>query len=608
MANAKKLNASRGGSTERNWGGTVVVALFAASVVCGAIGWYQYEGVAMSLSWTDIAYRLLTLFTINASFDAPNVPPLLDLARFLAPAALAGTAIFVATRFFRARLSAARARFLYRGHVVFCGYNPRAVRLAIDIVPFRRVVFALDATDATAVAEATQAVEAIGATAVVGAGVSAALRRVGVGRASTVFVMGDSDRDAQEMSLCAMDFLRTVRPDRRPATFVEYSDDLSLRVAREHSDARAASERSVSLPVMRPFNLDSQLAREIVDRHLAVAKLDRGANRVAIFGFDALGQALAFEIAQLFHFPDLARPRVTVIDQGAREKWDTYRARHPGVEGVAEFHVMELGEWEDNPEPILPSLALIAMPDAALAFETARALRQMSVIAECQGALSRATDTAIMVIPPIGDDSSYPSSGGSAAFCAALDITVIPTDELINGMSVINRAERCDALARGIHFSWLSPGAVGQSAGSEPAWAPSALEAEWERLSDTLRDSNRYAARHLVVKLRSLGFVLVPAGTGRSPAKFDLASVSAEDADRIGRMEHNRWVAEKTLAGYLPIPSSAAHKADYRATYRLHPNLVPWEALSPEDRSKDLNVLRRLDDVLRSASLTLSRA
>jgi hypothetical protein len=359
---------------------------------------------------------------------------------------------------------------------------------------------------------------------------------------------------------------------------------------------------------MRPFNLDSQLAREIVDRHLAVAKLDRGANRVAIFGFDALGQALAFEIAQLFHFPDLARPRVTVIDQGAREKWDTYRARHPGVEGVAEFHVMELGEWEDNPEPILPSLALIAMPDAALAFETARALRQMSVIAECQGALSRATDTAIMVIPPIGDDSSYPSSGGSAAFCAALDITVIPTDELINGMSVINRAERCDALARGIHFSWLSPGAVGQSAGSEPAWAPSALEAEWERLSDTLRDSNRYAARHLVVKLRSLGFVLVPAGTGRSPAKFDLASVSAEDADRIGRMEHNRWVAEKTLAGYLPIPSSAAHKADYRATYRLHPNLVPWEALSPEDRSKDLNVLRRLDDVLRSASLTLSRA
>jgi hypothetical protein len=49
----------------------------------------------------------------------------------------------------------------------------------------------------------------------------------------------------------------------------------------------------------------------------------------------------------------------------------------------------------------------------------------------------------------------------------------------------------------------------------------------------------------------------------------------------LARLEHERWMIERKLAGWTYGPTRDTGK-------RLHELLVPWEALSPEQVAKDI--------------------
>jgi hypothetical protein len=597
-------------SLARFGGPFLVGALFVGSVVCGSIGWKQYIGDSMPLTWTDIAYRLLTLFTINASFDEPNVPLLLDVARFLAPLALASTVVFVMIGFFRTRLTAFAVRSLWRGHAIFYGCNPRSLLVASDIVKTRRVAFVPNTDEPV-----PDGVSEMGAVALSRAvSPKAAFRQSSLARASVLFVMCESDVASQSVSRAAEELLESRRRRPRAAIFAEYSDDFSLRVAREQGEARAAKKTaSMDYVAVHPFNLELQLAREIIDGcQPGLDSLDRPFH-TAIFGFDRLGQALAFEAVQMFHFPDLRRPRLTVVDRDIGGKLAGFLLRHPGFDRVADIRAVEAHEWLRELESDRPSLALVCFPDPALAFDTGRALRQISLAVPPSDPGRTATSLKIVVVPPVGSSGTFPESECRADFDAINGIDVVETDSVLNGIDIINREERRDAVAKGIHYGWTAkPG---------EAWDPAAIDAEWARLSDTLRDSNRYAARHLFVKLDYLGWKAIAAdanstggansGRGANGAgdAFDIAAIDGARLETLVRLEHNRWVAEKYLAGYMP--TACADPDEYRKQKRdnhLHGDLVPWESLSRDTRLKDSDALRFANEIVACAGLRLVRA
>ena len=269
----------------------IVCALFAGSMICGSTGWKQYVGDSMPLTWTDIAYRMMTLFTVNASFEEPNVPLLLDISRFLSPLTLAGTVIVLTLRYFKVGLTAFAVRTFYRDHAVFYGCNPRSLLVASDIVRERRVVFVLDDPEESAIEEIT----GIGAVALSGhRSRQSAFRRSALARARWLFVMPMSDVESQSISRAAEVFLASMRGRARPSIFVEYGDDFALRVARAQGEARSAKNADpLNYVNVQPFNLELHLAREVVSRYQPDFTSVRGRFRTAIFGFDKLGQMLS---------------------------------------------------------------------------------------------------------------------------------------------------------------------------------------------------------------------------------------------------------------------------------------------------------------------------
>lgn len=114
--------------------------------------------------------------------------------------------------------------------------------------------------------------------------------------------------------------------------------------------------------------------------------------------------------------------------------------------------------------------------------------------------------------------------------------------------------------------------------------ASKALEA-WENLPENLRDANRSAAAHAPILLRAIG---------RDPDRFTGAehgAISAHEWDRLAQIEHRRWCADRIDHGWR-------HGETRDDENRLHPSLVPWDALSVNDQQKDRNAVQTLLELL----------
>ena len=130
----------------------------------------------------------------------------------------------------------------------------------------------------------------------------------------------------------------------------------------------------------------------------------------------------------------------------------------------------------------------------------------------------------------------------------------------------------------------------------------SGRETPWEELSPFLKASNRAAADHLETKIR----LLVPDWeTKKSPE--DIRAEAAERLKRLAdwempeRNEHERWSRFYALYNWKWGPEKDE-------ALRTHPDLVPYEELSPGEREKDRGAWRMLEARLPEEEDPLPRA
>jgi hypothetical protein len=116
----------------------------------------------------------------------------------------------------------------------------------------------------------------------------------------------------------------------------------------------------------------------------------------------------------------------------------------------------------------------------------------------------------------------------------------------------------------------------------------------WSDLDEDTRDANRGQARGIPDKLRSIGCAIVP-----TPA-VDFAFTGPE-IELLARAEHERWCTERTTAGWT-------HAAKRDNSAKLHPSLVAWDQLGPDDQDKDRDTVRDIPAVLAQAGLGIARA
>lgn len=111
----------------------------------------------------------------------------------------------------------------------------------------------------------------------------------------------------------------------------------------------------------------------------------------------------------------------------------------------------------------------------------------------------------------------------------------------------------------------------------------------WDRMDESLRESNRQQAMHIPTKLKTLGYTFRPKSSASTVTQFSDGEVEA-----LAVMEHKRYVDERLLRGWRPGPERDTSR-------KISPYLVSWEELKDMDKNPqewDRDAVRDIPQVL----------
>ena len=120
--------------------------------------------------------------------------------------------------------------------------------------------------------------------------------------------------------------------------------------------------------------------------------------------------------------------------------------------------------------------------------------------------------------------------------------------------------------------------------------------ADWEKLREDLLESNLRQADHILEKLREINCTIEDIGKGVGEP-FPLTD---EEVEKLARIEHGRWNAERLLAGW-----NWGKKKD--VVRKQSPYLVAWEDLDDKIKELDLEAVRNIPKLLAEVGLKIRR-
>ncbi|MGA7983176.1 MAG: RyR domain-containing protein [Chromatiaceae bacterium] len=148
---------------------------------------------------------------------------------------------------------------------------------------------------------------------------------------------------------------------------------------------------------------------------------------------------------------------------------------------------------------------------------------------------------------------------------------------------------RGDELARVIHEHYRdSIAAQGRDPAGEPGGRP------WERLATSYREASRQQADHLWAKLAAVDCRAV------SEELVESFAFAPLEVERLARIEHSRWAADRYLDGwtYGPVRDNIQ---------KHHPQLIPYAELSRPMKDLDRFAVRLVPTLLARSSRSLVR-
>lgn len=520
---------------------TLLVAVVAFAL--GVIGLAIY--LPGETRFLDLVYHSFQLFVLGSDPLQGNGPynPFLEIARFLAPA----TTVYTAFRALRSVLrEGLRRRAITRlaGHAVVAGDSAASFMLARNLrASGTRVVLVGWKQAEVAQREGILVVPG-------DAREITTLRAAGLRGASALYACGPQTATNIAVVLAAAEIRSR---HRRLEAFAQVLSDGLVEALRLHQVAVPAPERRVTIDF---FSLEDAAARQLLDRFPPKAA------SIAIMGFGAFGQAL---LRALVRRPDPAKRLLSITVHTD----DTDRVDEL-VGQLGRLHACTIqSRPHQAPDAIRMEDAVFVCvedEDAALriALRLARTVGQRIILCLYREAPFR---QALMESP------GFEIFGILDAAC---------TPEVITGDAVIRKA------ARAIHNRYIE---LRRQRGDTHAVDPSMRP--WEQLPLYLRESNYSQAEHIGTKLAAIDCVLIPARDHAVPFQFRSGEV-----DRLARLEHLRWMAERQAAGYVYGPVRAGNR---------HPDLVDWQNLPEESRAKDIDAVEQLPDLLAGMGLQIQR-
>jgi uncharacterized membrane protein len=168
-------------------------------------------------------------------------------------------------------------------------------------------------------------------------------------------------------------------------------------------------------------------------------------------------------------------------------------------------------------------------------------------------------------------------------------------DRIIASLTGYVNVQVTERLAQAIHDSY---GAVheadvraavarGQAPGNTASLGP------WDELPEEFKESSLAQAQEIGEKLAAIGCLMVPTFDPALDFTFD-----DDEVQLLAQVEHERWVGERATQGFEFGPA----RGD-----RTRPDLVPWERLSDEARTRNIEAVRRIPGMLADVGFQVLR-
>jgi hypothetical protein len=153
-----------------------------------------------------------------------------------------------------------------------------------------------------------------------------------------------------------------------------------------------------------------------------------------------------------------------------------------------------------------------------------------------------------------------------------------------------------ELLARAIHEAYLTTQATaGHTRASNESMAP------WEALPESLRESNRRQADHIVRQLEDRQCTVAPLRDWDEP----LATFTKAEIEQLARAEHERWMQERALLGWTYAGSG--EEKTKSVGQKRSPYLVEWDLLPAEIRRIDYEAVEAIPAHLARVGLGVYR-
>jgi len=576
-----------GARSDAKW--AAIALLWAVSLLLGYCGFAEYRRATgqPTTVWHTL-YLSFQLFTLESgSVGEPQaVPWTLEVARLLAPAVMAYTVFQAVVAIFAEQFELLRL-WRARDHVVVCGLGRKGLLLTRGFSARGDFVVVIESDEGNDLVE--QCREA-GAIVLLGDATDAdLLRKARVQRARHLFAVCGEDGTNAEIAVRAEELVR----DRERGVLECYAHIVNLELCTLLREKEIYTRRGDAFR-LEFFNVYESGAAALL-RACPPFEGAAGEPHLLVVGLGRMGQSLVMRVAYDWyerHREDGARLRLTVVDREVDARLASLRLRHPQLDRACDIvaHSLEVQTPEfQRADFLFDEGGRCTVTRAYLCLDADSASLAAALIMHRR---LRATGRDIPITVRVyegtglarllaGQDAGGREFGNVQAFLL-LEETCSP-EQVLSGIH--------DVLARAIHEDYVrSELAKGEELGSRPSLVL------WDDLSEGYREANRHQAAHLTERLEALGYRIVPL-TDWDAARFEFPT---DDVERMAELEHERWCAERRRAGWrYGSPRDNGRK--------LHPNLVPWDKLSEEDKEKDRVMVRGLPAFLAKVGFQVER-
>jgi hypothetical protein len=636
----------------------LIIAVTApGAAVLSFIGYMQYQPEAGG--W-NAAYHTMQLFILHAPHFEKPVPDFLQIGRWLAAIAtilaVVKTAVDIASYIFRNRRLQKRLRKM-KEHTILCGLGEIGFAVANNLPdPDNIVVIEKNTDNENLSILRKKGVKVFCENAMD----PEVLEKVGISKAKCLYALTGDDfnnlsiinnlrrlnktfgKVNKELKVSAnIDSLNLKTAIRFEGTICENNCELKERIYKFYETAKSLQnpenvvdkttlEKDLDLlknklieyepaesadyvepkQQVRLFNINELCARYVFrkfppNRFTPVTDANADPIRILFLGFSQTGEELFKLCLQNCHFINRKNTIITLIDLDIHKMEIKVQNKYPEIKNVVDLHFIEMNphhltnkfikDYDETKHDEKGIRVILGKPDLIYIcadldkYQASYSIRAQEVYGKDVPIVRWFTKDVISHMDQASEVKMY-----------TVDLmNTVATDEIINNSDV-------DQMAIATHHRWMKRDIANyidkvdkQLKNNQEILKPKETLVPWHLLPEEIRDDNRSAVEHNLIKVRATGqFSTDEDFDNPNYNKVDLSFIKSieqvvNENDimwKLAEMEHRRWMATKYYYGWTIGKERNAEK-------KIRPDLIDFDFLDDGTKAYDFNQIREMSDV-----------